>query len=347
MSLFINHLLFFITLISLNIFFLFFYEKLASKVNLYDLPDQIRKFHKNKTPLLGGLIIYTNITLIMFFNFFLDDILTYKFNLNNNLEIIIFFISSSALFAVGFLDDKYDLKISIRLFLYSLIIFFTLFFDNSLIVKDLNFSFLRDEIYLGNLAIPITLLCFIMLINALNMFDGINLQLVIYIINILFFLLVYSSYHLYIIGIITPLVLILYLNYKSKIFLGDNGSVLLAFIIGYLFIKNYNSTNFLLFSNNNIFADQIVLILLLPGLDMIRLFALRILNNKNPFLPDRQHIHYLLFDKIGLVKTTIIIQILLIMPLLLISLSFNTISILTIIMIVYFLLLKNSFKNNV
>ena len=163
----------------------------------------------------------------------------------------------------------------------------------------------------------------------------------------MFFLLVYSSYHLYIIGIITPLVLILYLNYKSKIFLGDNGSVLLAFIIGYLFIKNYNSTNFLLFSNNNIFADQIVLILLLPGLDMIRLFALRILNNKNPFLPDRQHIHYLLFDKIGLVKTTIIIQILLIMPLLLISLSFNTISILTIIMIVYFLLLKNSFKNNV
>ena len=56
-------------------------------------------------------------------------------------------------------------------------------------------------------------------------------------------------------------------------FLGDSGSLLISFIIGYFFIKLYN--------NELInFTDEIVVYMLLPGIDLIRLFFQRILNKK-------------------------------------------------------------------
>ena len=52
-----------ITLLSvliLNYFLYFFNEKFAQSLNLYDNPDTFRKFHKNKVPLTGGIIILSN-----------------------------------------------------------------------------------------------------------------------------------------------------------------------------------------------------------------------------------------------------------------------------------------------
>jgi len=55
--------------------------------------------------------------------------------------------------------------------------------------------------------------------------------------------------------------------------------------------------------------------LMLPGLDMLRVFAMRILNNKNPFLPDRSHLHYLLLDKgLNPVKILIIFFVIILTP---------------------------------
>ena len=50
--------------------------------------------------------------------------------------------------------------------------------------------------------------------------------------------------------------------------------------------------------------------MLLPGLDMLRLFVIRILNNKNPFLPDNNHIHHLL---LSLIKNNNYVQFVIIM----------------------------------
>ena len=37
--------------------------------------------------------------------------------------------------------------------------------------------------------------------------------------------------------------------------------------------------------------------MLLPGLDLIRLFIFRILKKRNPFSPDRNHLHHYLLKK--------------------------------------------------
>jgi hypothetical protein len=43
--------------------------------------------------------------------------------------------------------------------------------------------------------------------------------------------------------------------------------------------------------------------LFIPGVDMLRVFILRLCKKKNPFSPDRSHLHYILLDNIGYKKT--------------------------------------------
>ena len=74
----------------------------------------------------------------------------------------------------------------------------------------------------------------------------------------------------------------------------------MSFIIGYSFIQNYNSFTIT-------YADQIFFLMLFPGLDLLRLSIVRILNNKHPFSPDRLHMHHLLLEKFKYNKTILII----------------------------------------
>ena len=55
--------------------------------------------------------------------------------------------------------------------------------------------------------------------------------------------------------------------------------------------------------------------MLIPGIDMIRLFFERI-SKRNPFSNDRWHFHHLLLNKYGYVKTIIIINLFILFPIL-------------------------------
>ena len=59
--------------------------------------------------------------------------------------------------------------------------------------------------------------------------------------------------------------------------------------------------------------------MLIPGIDMMRLFIFRLINNKNPFQPDKDHIHHLLLKKYGFTKTFLYIQSLIYIPIILSS----------------------------
>ena len=56
--------------------------------------------------------------------------------------------------------------------------------------------------------------------------------------------------------------------------------------------------------------------MMLPGIDLIRLFFKRIVNKKNPLRPDRNHLHHLLIKKFTNIKSLLIMQFLIIIPLL-------------------------------
>ena len=139
--------------------------------------------------------------------------------------------------------------------------------------------------------------CFLAFTNSYNLFDGINLQIGIYSFFIFVILYIFSK-NILIFVFFYPLLIFLILNSKGKIFLGNSGSYFLSFVISYFFISIFN--NF-----NNITSDQILAIMFLPGVDMIRLFIVRILNKKSPFAADKNHINHK-FLKIFSYKRTIL-----------------------------------------
>ena len=55
----------------------------------------------------------------------------------------------------------------------------------------------------------------------------------------------------------------------------------------------YNQSSISYF-NISLKVEQIFMILMLPGIDMFRVFLLRISLGKNPFLPDNNHLHHYL-----------------------------------------------------
>ena len=133
------------------------------------------------------------------------------------------------------------------------------------------------------------------------MFDGINMQAATY--SLIIFVIFFSKdiyVHLSII-LIFSLIIFLVFNFQNKMFLGDSGTHLLAFIISYVIIKSHNI-------EQSFSPEEIFIILSLPGLDMFRLFLLRIIKGKNPFKSDRNHIHHLVLRKMSLINTFLLIQ---------------------------------------
>ena len=78
---------------------------------------------------------------------------------------------------------------------------------------------------------------------------------------------------------------------------------MISAIIGCSFIYQYQ--NF----DNFLHGDQIFLILLIPSLDMLRLFVVRIIKGKHPFKGDLKHLHHMVDGFVKDKNITILITI--------------------------------------
>tara|TARA_B110000037_G_scaffold124682_1_gene142071 strand:- start:3342 stop:4328 length:987 start_codon:yes stop_codon:yes gene_type:complete len=284
--------------ILLNCIILYFFDYLKNKINIYDYPDHKKKLHKNPIPLLGGWIFLFNLTLFLILkNWSLSGLET---------NII---LCSSFFLLIGILDDKYNLSpyskfLSLTI---SLVLFFN--FNENMIINNLEIY--NFNIYLNrNIGLFFSVLCILLFVNAFNLFDGINLQSSLYGVYLLLFLIYKNLFIETILIIIIPLLFIIYLNNRNKIFMGDSGTLFLGSIISLLIIANYTKTN-------SLKVDEIFLIMFLPGVDMFRLFIQRILNRKNPFLGDREHLHHYFLELFGYKFSIFSILVISILPILL------------------------------
>ena len=312
---------------------------IIKKYGVYDYPDKDRKIHKKKISLSGGLIIFLNIFFIVFCYSFesskFENLIKYFFN-NNNINLFLFLFYLIVIFLFGFFDDKFNINANKKIIFLLIFIFFSINLDSSLVLSKINFSFSNDIFYLKQFEIFFTILCFLLFINAFNMFDGINLQSGLYSIYIFIIFFLFSENYVFLIMLI-PFITFLYFNFKNKIFLGNSGSYLIGFLISYFTIKIFN--NF-----NNIFSDKIFLLMLMPGFDMLRLFIFRLLNKKNPFTPDNNHFHHLLLSNYNFTYAIIINFFLSVMPFILGFFVSSYIALL-LFLIIYFSFLT-FFKNN-
>jgi UDP-GlcNAc:undecaprenyl-phosphate GlcNAc-1-phosphate transferase len=123
--------------------------------------------------------------------------------------------------------------------------------------------------------------------------------------------------------------------------MGDNGTLLISFILSYFFIKSAKVYN--TFS-----ADEIFLIMLVPGLDLIRLFVIRILDHKHPFNGDNNHIHHILLRVFGLYQSLLLLFLLIIIPNIISIIYGGTLYLILTSILIYSLLIFffNSYKKN-
>ena len=99
------------------------------------------------------------------------------------------------------------------------------------------------------------------------MFDGINLQIGSYSLIISAYLISQSIFSELNFVLVISLIPFLILNFQNKVFIGNSGASIIAFIYGFQFIKGYNT--------GIIEIDEIIILNYLIGLDLIRVFILR------------------------------------------------------------------------
>jgi UDP-GlcNAc:undecaprenyl-phosphate GlcNAc-1-phosphate transferase len=94
----------------------------------------------------------------------------------------------------------------------------------------------------------------------------------------------------------------------NKLFLGDGGIFLMGIIVSISLILEHNV------QKNILYVDEIFFLLLLPGVDLIRLTIVRVFKGRNAFFGDRNHIHHLLIDKFSIFYTNLILIIISLIP---------------------------------
>jgi UDP-GlcNAc:undecaprenyl-phosphate/decaprenyl-phosphate GlcNAc-1-phosphate transferase len=265
--------------ISFSIFIVI--SKVSYKLNLLDIPNK-RKIHSKPTAYTGGLAISIA---------YLFSLKLFEFG-SNDLSLI---VSIGFLIAiVGFIDDKYNLNTGGKLSLQIIPIIYLIFFVNLKLSSIGDYDFFRLD--LNTFSIPCTLFCVLFLINAFNYFDGIDGSLsitVISVIIILYFLTSDNDIKLFLIIFLIPILIFLLFNFGlfnlPKLFLGDNGSLLIGFLVSFI----------LIFYANQKLVHPILLAwsVAIFVYEFLSINLERLINKKHLFVAGLDHLHHKLLKK--------------------------------------------------
>ena len=154
---------------------------------------------------------------------------------------------------------------------------FYIIINNNILIKSFSLSIYEHKIFLETFSVLFTIFCIIVLINSLNFFDGINGQLLIFSLLVFSYLLLKTNRYEFYVFIIIIILFCLFLNLRNQIFLGDNGVYVLSVIL----------ITSIIYENNiykNFYMRMKFFLLLLPGIDLIRLTFLRLIKKKILFM---------------------------------------------------------------
>ncbi|MFT3936900.1 MAG: MraY family glycosyltransferase [Chitinophagaceae bacterium] len=263
----------------------------ANSKKLYDVPDA-RKIHDAPIPSLGGLGIFAGFIIACFtiINFSLAPDFQY------------FFAAAFVIFFLGLKDDILDIT-PIKKFIGQVGAAFLIIYKGNIQIQSMH-GFLGLEQLPPLFSLIFTYLTVIVIINSFNLIDGVDglagslALMAVVIFGTYFYRIDMQAYALLAFATAGALIAFLIFNFQpAKIFMGDTGSLLLGLINGILVIKFINVAS-LPDVKIPIAASTAVgfSVLMIPLMDTLRVFGIRIAHRRSPFSPDRNHIHHLLLD---------------------------------------------------
>ena len=179
---------------------------------------------------------------------------------------------------MGLLDDLKNLKHNKKLFLLIISTILVIYLFPDVKLDIIKISFLEKN-YFFRYSFFFLVLSFALLANAMNMFDGINLQLILYTSFVFVLFILKGFMPIFFIMLLICLFFLAILNYQNRLFLGDGGAYLVSAILGSTFIYQYK------YFDSFIYGDEVFIILIIPAIDMLRLFIIRLLK-KNILLKE-------------------------------------------------------------
>jgi UDP-GlcNAc:undecaprenyl-phosphate GlcNAc-1-phosphate transferase len=266
--------------------------RVAESKQLFDIPDK-RKIHKAQIPSLGGLGIFAG--------FLLACLLCIQLKIASEFQY--FFAAAFIMFFVGLKDDILVIS-PFKKFIGQVLAAFLLVYKGGLQISSMQGLLGVNELP-EMFSLFLTYFTVLVVINSFNLIDGVDgLAGTLGIIAASLF-----GFYFLKAGIIPYAVLgfslsgslaaFLIFNYHpAKIFMGDTGSMLIGLVNAILVLK------FISVAQQ---PGQVVYIpsapalgfsvLLIPLLDTLRVFGIRIFRQRSPFSPDRNHIHHLMLRK--------------------------------------------------
>jgi len=273
--------------------------KVAERKKLFDLPDE-RKIHQTPIPSLGGLGFFAG--------FIIACLITIQFS--NAPEFQYFFAAAFVIFFLGLKDDILVIS-PIKKFIGQVLAAFLIIYKGEMQIKSMH-GFLGIYELPEMFSLLLTYFTFIVIINSFNLIDGVDglagsLGLMATTVFGFYFLQVnLIPYAILAFALAGSLVAFLIFNFQpAKIFMGDTGSLLIGLVNAILVVKFINVADVADAKFPVESAPAIgFAILMIPLLDTLRVFGIRMIHQRSPFSPDRNHVHHLMLDK-GLSHRTI------------------------------------------
>ncbi len=267
--------------------------RIANRLSLFDEPNE-RKMHNDRIPLLGGIAIFAS-------SLFAFTIWAAPFFESQHLFIIAALI---IIFFFGLRDDIAPLapvkKLSGQVIASLIVILYC-----NIRLQDFHGIFgIHSLSFIPS--VLITLFAMLFIINAYNLIDGIDgLASGLGIISSAVFGILFYIYGDYLMSVLSFSLcgalsgFIPYNFYRAKIFMGDTGTMTMGFILALLsvyFLELSRVTEMNMFFTYSSAPVFVLSALIIPVVDMMRVFIIRILRFRSPFSADRNHIHHRLLQ---------------------------------------------------
>lgn len=292
---------------------------IAFRRKLFDVPDE-RKIHQGAVPRLGGIafkpVIFFSVFLLLGIDMMVGhtEVLS---EIGKDAQPLFFgFCSIIVLYLVGIADDLIGVKYRAKFFVQ--VLCGVMLIAGGVYLDDLTGVLGVHELptWIGYL---LTVLATVFIINAINLIDGIDglasglCSIACLFYGVIFFLFekyIYSMLAFATLGVLMPF---FYYNvfgkveHHKKIFMGDTGSLTIGMMLCFLSIRLVQCGAD---EGGKILNPMILAFspLIIPCFDVVRVYLHRVRNGKNPFLPDKNHIHHKLIA-IGMKQRTVMILI--------------------------------------
>ena len=252
----------------------------SKKLDIVDKPN-FRKVHTKPISMMGGAVILIA--------FFIGIWLGHPIERETKPLLL----GAIVIYLVGLIDDLYDinpiLKLLGQIAAASIVVMYGVTIDFITLPMG-------PTLHFGWFSIPITIIWFVAIINAINLIDGLDglaagVSTIAYV-TIAFIAILQGNIFIIMICSVQIGALLGFLVFNfhpAKIFLGDNGALLLGFIIAFVSLLGFKNITLI-----SLFFP--VVILAVPFIDTLFAMIRRVKKGQRIMQADKSHLHHRLLD---------------------------------------------------